>query len=50
MGQLAVVAEPFAVIRGEHDERAAALPGLEEGPEQRLQGRIGGGDLAVVRP
>ena len=48
MGRLAVLAERLAVVGGQDHERAAVLALLEDRPQQRLERRVGRGDLAVV--
>src|SRR5205085_9307030 len=45
----AVVAQPFAVIAAEDDERLIVEPALVEVGEKAADDRVRGGDLAVVR-
>ena len=46
--RFAVLAEPFAVIRGQDDERAPRRAGGRDGVEDRRQRRVGGGDFAEI--
>ena len=45
---LAVVEEPLAVVREQHDERVVVAAELAQPVEQGADGGVGRGDLAVV--